>query len=261
MGAVSGSTNGPPRSIEILAPQIEPGAAPPGGGALRKPARPDAARAMTNLVDRLLGEVVMRHAPGRRTLDLGRGATRVSEWVEPLASTHTVIDAIDLGRSGDVRVPFPDASFDLVYSLRTLSHLGRDDETSRQAAASTLAEIGRLTRPDGTALVQFENATSLWGLYHGIRNPLTAVERGPLVIASERGITRFDTLGRFKRMLPPTLHISRVHGARIFTLVPTVLRLPIIRSLFESAEWFGRDRTLLAGLGAHILVELRRVAV
>ena len=216
---------------------------------------------MADLVDRLAGEVVLRHVPGRRVLDLGHGAPLVTEWVEERASAQTVVDAIDLGRGSEVRVPMPDRSFEVVYCLRTLAHLGKDEASSRAAACSALAEIARLLGPDGTALVQFDNLRSLWGLYHGIRHPMTAVEHGSLVDDSARGITRFDTLSRFKRMLPDTLHLRRVHGLRVAVHLPGVLRLPIIGRLFESFEWFARDRSLVNAFGAHLLVELRRVEV
>jgi SAM-dependent methyltransferase len=191
-------------------------------------------------------------------LDLGHGAPIVTDWVEERASSQTVVDAIDLGRGSEVRVPMPDRSFEVVYCLRTLPHLGRDEESSRAAAASTLAEIARLLGPEGTALVQFDNPRSLYGLYHGIRHPITAVERGPLVVDSDRGITRFDTLGRFERMLPETLHLSRLHGLRVAVHLPGLLRIPIVGRLLEAAEWFARDRSLFNGFGAHILVELRK---
>ena len=216
---------------------------------------------LADLVDRLAGEVVLRHVPGRRVLDLGHGAPMVTQWVEERASTQTVVDAIDLGRGGEVRVPIPDRSFEVVYCLRTLPHLGRDEESSRRAAGSALGEIARLLCPDGTALVQFDNPRSLWGLYHGIRHPITAVERGSLVVDSDRGITRFDTLGRFKRMLPEELHLSRLHGIRVAVHLPGLLRVPIVGRMLEAAEWFARDRSLLNGFGAHLLVELRKVEV
>ncbi len=216
---------------------------------------------MAELVDRLAGEVVLRHVPGRRVLDLGHGAPMVTEWVEARASAQTVVDAIDLGRGSEVRVPMPDGSFDVVYCLRTLPHLGKDEASSRAAAHSLLAEIGRLLRPDGTALVQFDNPRSLRGLYYGIRRPMTAVESGLLVVDSDRSITRFDTLARFEKMLPDTLHLRRVHGSSIVVHLPGVLRVPIVGRLLESLEWRVRDRSLVNRFGAHLLVELRRVEV
>jgi SAM-dependent methyltransferase len=250
MGCVSGSTKGPPRTLQIL---------PPEGPAARPPRAELRRSSINDLVDRLAGEVVLRHVPGRRVLDFGHGAPMVTDLVAERASAQTIVDAIDLGRGAEVRVPMPNGTFDVVYCLRTLPHLGKDEATSRSAATSALAEIARLLVPDGTALVQFDNPRSLWGLYHGIRNPITVVERGALIVDSDRGITRFDTLGQFKRMLPESLHLSRLHGLRIAIHIPGLLRLPILGRLLEAAEWRARDRSIFNALGAHLLVELRRI--
>ena len=211
------------------------------------------------LVDRLLGEVVLRHTPGRRVLDLGHGADTVTSWVRTRAGSLRVVDAVDLGHGSEVRLPFADGAFDLVYSLRTLPHLGHDDPSSESAARSALTEIGRVLARNGTALVQIDNPRSLWGAYHGIRNPMTAIERAPLLVESDRGITRFDTLSRFLALLPPTLSMSEYHGARVTVTLPHALSIPIVGRWLERLEWFCRDRAPFRGFGAHLLVVLRRV--
>lgn len=216
--------------------------------------------ALDQLVERMAAELVLRHATGRRVLDLGRGAPRVTDCVAPRAASQVVVDAVDLGRSGSVRLPLPDASFDLVYCLRTLPHLGHDAESSEQAATSALSEVARLLGPGGTALVWIDNPLSLWGALHGLRRPARALERGPLVVDSSRGLTRFDTLPRLLRMLPPTLAMTGLHGLRVVTLAPPLLAVPLLGRLLSRAEWWCRDRALVRRLGAHLLVELRRVS-
>lgn len=210
------------------------------------------------LVDRMAAEVVLRHATGRRVLDLGRGAPRITEHVATRAGSQLVVDAVDLGRGAEVALPLADASFDLVYCLRTLPHLGHDAESSEQAAASLLCETARLLSPGGVALVWIDNPLSLWGALHGLRRPAKALERGPLVIDSARGLTRFDTLPRLLGMLPPTLTMTRFHGLRVVTLVPHVLAIPLVGRLLTRIEWWARDRAIVRRLGAHLLVELRR---
>jgi SAM-dependent methyltransferase len=247
MARVKRSTNAPVRSLEILPAEHAP-----------SPREPRRDR-VTDLVDRLTADVVLSHAAGQRVLDLGRGNRALTEWIEDRAASLSVVDATDLGRGPDVHLAVPDGQFDLVYCVRTLPHLGRDDETSVSAARSLLAETARVLRDDGTALIQFDNPRSVWGLYHGLRNPVTIVEGGPLVVDSDRGITRLDTLGRFKRMLPRSLHLARLHGARVAAHAPSLLALPLVGRWVERFEWFARDRRLLGVFGAHILVELRKV--
>lgn len=251
MAAVSGSTKAPRHAPEIRTPaEVDP---------IQVAARFDRDEGLEALIDRLAGEVILRHAPGRHVLDLGHGSDAVTQWIERRAASQRVVDAVDLGRS-DVRLPFGSASFDLVYSLRTLAHLGRDGSTSEEAARSALREIARVLRPGGTALVQLENPRSLWGVYHGLRNVRHAVEAGPLVVESNRGLTRFDTLSRLEAMLPPQLGMTRFHGLGIVAVVPGLLDVPVLGRLARAFEWFARDRAGARGFAAHLLVELRRVA-
>lgn len=247
MSRVKRSTNAQPRSLQIM---------PAEGTALP----PEQHRsALTDLVERMMADVVLTHVPGQRVLDLGRGIPRLAEWVEPRAASLTVLDASDLSRRAQVVLPSPEASVDVLYCVRTFSHLGHDDESSQEAARTALHEVFRVLRNNGTALIQFDNPRSVWGLYHGLRNPVTIVEQGPLVVDSERGITRFDTLGRFKRMLPRGLHVAGVHGMRVAAHAPSLLRIPIVGGLLERFEWFARDRRLLCVFGAHVLIELRKI--
>lgn len=249
MSPVKRSTNAPSRSLQILPADPVP---------RRQEPRRDR---LTDLVHRMTADVVLAHAPGQRVLDLGRGNRQLAEWVEDRAASFSVVDANDLGRGAEVHLAVPEGQFDLVYCVRTLPHLGRDDETSVSAARSLLAETARVLRDDGTALIQFDNPRSLWGLYHGLRNPVTVVEGGPMVLDSDRGITRLDTLGRFKRMLPRSLHLARLHGIRIAAHAPSLLAIPLLGSIIERFEWFGRDRRMLGVFGAHVLVELRKVGI
>lgn len=251
MGPVSGSTKAPSGSPRILAPNEGEG----------QPGQSPAVRAnpVKHLVDRLAGEVVLRHAHGRRVLDLGHGAPDVTAWVTPRAGTLRVVDAVDLDRDAEIRLPFADGAIDLVYSLRTLPHLGHDEDSSDQAARSAIAEVARVLAVGGTALLQLDNPRSLWGAYHGIRNPMTAVERGPLMVESDHGLTRFDTLSRFAELLPPTLDLVGYHGIRVLVTLPHTLSIPIVGRLLERLEWFVRDRAPFRAFGAHLLVVLRRI--
>ena len=120
MGGVSGSTKAPPAEATPTTPRIlDP---LDRHGVLSRALDPHVDMAM-ELVDRLAGEVVLRHAAGRVALDLGHGAPRVTEWVQPRAGALTVVDAVDLGRGAEIRLPIADASFELVYILSTLPHL------------------------------------------------------------------------------------------------------------------------------------------
>lgn len=247
---VSGSTNARPRRApRVVSPALH--------GTDPALARGERADAWTTLLDRLVGEVIMRHATGVRVLDLGRGSPIVADWVGARAASLDIVDAQDLGRGDEVRIPWPDASLDLVYCIRTLAHLGHDPQTSERAARSALAEIGRVLVPGGTALVEFENALSLWGAVHGLRRPAKALERGPLVIDSPRGLTRFDTLPRALALLPDHLVMTGLHGLRIVTPLPRLLMIPVVGRVLSRLEWVLRDRPIVRRLGGHLLLVVR----
>lgn len=228
MRVVTGSTNGPPRILDWPPPDA------PSEASLRRG---------WDLLDRLAGEVVLRHVPGRRVLDLGHGAPAVTQWVEPRAARQDVVDAVDLGHDAEVRLGLPDASFDVVYSLRTIPHLGHDEASGQAATQALLAEVGRILVPGGTALVQIENARSFW------QHPEDR----------QHEFTRHDTLHGFLRLLPEVLDMTRFHGLRVVAGVPGWLRVPGLGRLLERLEWRLRDRTVLRALAAHLLLVLRRV--
>lgn len=254
MAIVSGSTNGParpPRRMpQILAPvgiDDQPAVIPRGGGRL------------TALLDRLTADVVLRHATGRRVLDLGRGAPEVADWVGPRADRLTVVDAVDLGRGAAIRLPLPDGSYDCVYSLRTLPHLGHDADSSQAALGSALGELARVLVPGGVAVLELANARSPVGLVHGLRRLHQSLGSKPLVIDSPRGLTRFDGLGRVIARLPDTLTPVDLHGVQLVVASPHLLAVPIVGRMLTRLEWWARDQPLLRRFAAHLLLVLRRL--
>jgi SAM-dependent methyltransferase len=79
-----------------------------------------------------------------------RAAKRVAEQVG-VSATYVVADARHL--------PFPDHSFDVVFSYSVFQHFARED------ALASFDEVGRVLRPGGLAMIQMANvwgARSLW---------------------------------------------------------------------------------------------------
>ena len=136
--------------------------------------KPDVAQApapspLTRLHDALTGELILRHVPGRRVLDLGYGSPRIAEWVAERTGDHLSIaekGALE-AEEGPLRLDYPDEQFDTVYSVRTLPHLGSDADTSEQRTREVLAEASRMTRHGGTLLLEIANPTSLRGASTG----------------------------------------------------------------------------------------------
>lgn len=259
MAIVSGSTKGPPPSERRPAAPAPPKILAPVGIDDRVAVLPRESGRLSALVDQLAGQVVLRHATGRHVLDLGHGSPRVTQWVEPRAQRLTVVDAVDLGRGDTIQVPLPAGGYECIYSLRTLPHLGHDARSSVAAFDSVLEELARLLRPGGVAVLQLDNARSPVGLYHGVRQLSRALQSGPLVIDSPRGVTRFDTLSRVIERLPPTLTPIDLHGVRQVVASPHVLSIPVVGRIAGRLEWSLRDKTLLRRFAVHLLLVLRRM--
>lgn len=240
------------------------------------------------LIDSLAGDVLLTHVPGRRVLDLGHGSPEITEWVAARVEHLSIVEKAALeqpGRiaeasgflpasevideQGNLKIDesgpplrlheYADAIFDVVYSMRTYPHLGFDTASSDRLSAQMLREAARVTTDGGTVFVQIANPRSLRGLVEGIRNPITVVSRRRMIVGDRFGLTRWDTLRRFRRFLPPELEFVRVHGLGVTIPHDATLRIPIVGALLGRLEWWLRDMGVVRRFGALLLVELRRV--
>ncbi|MDQ5822419.1 MAG: methyltransferase domain-containing protein [Actinomycetota bacterium] len=88
------------------------------------------------------------------SLDAIRAAVGVAEQLE--ADAEYVV--------GDARhLPFPEASFDVVFSYSVFQHFTRED------ALASFAELGRTLKPGGLALVQMANVWGVRSLFNQLR--------------------------------------------------------------------------------------------
>jgi SAM-dependent methyltransferase/uncharacterized protein YbaR (Trm112 family) len=90
-------------------------------------------------------------------------------------------------------LPFPDRSFDVVFSYSVLQHFAKDD------ARASVVEAGRVLRPGGTALIQFANRVGLRSFFNRARLRFRA-EQGFDV----RYWTPRELDGLFSRVIGPT---------------------------------------------------------
>jgi SAM-dependent methyltransferase len=90
-------------------------------------------------------------------------------------------------------LPFPDGSFDVVYSYSVLQHFSKED------ARACIREAARVTRPGGTVLIQLANLLGLRQLYNQARD----------VLRHEQGIFRVrrwlpgEMLSTFRDLVGP----------------------------------------------------------
>ena len=92
----------------------------------------------------------------------GYRATGVEPKEKAVAAARRVAEQLGVGADyvvGDARhLPFPDDSFDLVFSYSVLQHLSKGD------VGLAVAEIGRVLRHGGTAWIEMPNARGLLNL-------------------------------------------------------------------------------------------------
>jgi SAM-dependent methyltransferase len=261
-------------------------------GATASTSGPMLGSSWSRLVDSLAGDVILAHATGLRVLDLGHGSPDVTDWVRPrvgalsileksaLEAPGRVVDASGLlpaseflDSEGNLKIPddeddddpvlrlheHRDASFDLVYCLRTFPHLGYDPQSSELLGRQLLREAARVTVDGGTVFIQIANPRSLRGIVEGIRHPITVVSRRRMILGDRYGLTRWDTIPRFLRLLPPELELMRIHGLGVLIPHDATLQIPIVGSLLSRLEWRMRDMALVRRFGSQVLVALRRV--
>lgn len=245
----------------------------------------------SQLVDSLTGDVLLAHVPGLRVLDLGHGSPEIAEWVRERAASLSVVEKAALEQApqtivdrsgllpasefldsqGNLKIPeddedpplhlhaYTDASFDLVYCLRTFPHLGYDTDSSEQLGRQLLREAARVTVDGGTVFVQIANPRSLRGIVEGIRNPITVVSRRRMILGDRFGLTRWDTIPRFLRFVPRELELVDVHGLGVLIPHNATLQIPLVGSVLRRLEWRLRDMAVVRRFGAQVLVQLRRV--
>lgn len=214
---------------------------------------------LSGIAQALVGDAVLRHVAGRRVLDLGHGSPEIARWVRATAASLETVDVrLAASETGEIRLPHSSARHDVIYSVRTLAHLGHDEASSDLGVRSLLAEAARLLVPGGVLLVEINNPRSLRGIAYGIRRPITVVATGSLVVADQRNVTRHDTLRRLLHLAPRNLELAHVYGIRVLVPISRFLQIPLIGRMLAAGEWWARD-SFLRGFGAHLLVALRKL--
>lgn len=210
------------------------------------------------MIDNLQVEIARPLAEGRDVLELGCGTGLILKELHPVARNAVGIDIspgmlaqaqarglnVVVGSATDL--PFQDESFDMVCSFKVLAHI---EEIER-----AMSEVGRVLRPGGVAALEFYNTRSLRTLIKHIK-PATAVSEET---NDEQVYTRYDSLEDVKSYLPPELEVTGVRGVRVFTPFAQVHKIPVVRSVFSSAERWARDSALFSKFGGFMVVMVEK---
>jgi ubiquinone/menaquinone biosynthesis C-methylase UbiE len=215
-------------------------------------------RGYHRLIDELELELVRRYGTGRDILEAGCGTGLLLAEAARVGRSALGLDlsAGMLGRARTRglrvlqasldRVPLPDASVDLVYSMKVLAHV----PPIREA----LAELARVTRPGGHLLLEFYNPRSLRYLAKLLGGAAPIAEG-----TTDRDVyTRYDTLDTARSDLPADVEYVGMRGVRVVTPTSHVFKVPGLASLFEQAERVACDLPGLRNLGGFLILVARK---
>lgn len=211
------------------------------------------------LIDDLELELVRRYGTGLDILEAGCGtglllaeAARVGRSAIGLDLSRGMLErarerGLSIVQGSLTHVPLPDASVDLVYSMKVLAHV----PPIREA----ITELARITRPGGHLLLEFYNPRSLRYLAKVLGGAATITEG-----TTDRDVfTRYDTPSSARSYLPPSLEYVGMRGVRVVTPSSQVFRIPGLATLFEKAERLACDVPGLRDLaGFQILIARKR---
>lgn len=210
------------------------------------------------LIDALEVDLIRRFAAGREVLDVGCGTGLTLRQIAPIAKRAIGVDVsesmleharargFDVVQASVTKLPFEDQSFDLVYSFKVLPHV-RDIERA-------LTELSRVTRSGGTLMLEFYNPLSLRYLAKRLRRGRISRETTEAQV-----FTRFDSCWSIKTRLPKNLELVGIRGIRVFTPHAVVFKIPVVKQIVESLEWWGRD-SMFRHFGGFLVLHLKRQA-
>jgi SAM-dependent methyltransferase len=196
------------------------------------------------LIDDQAAELVRRVGTGGELLDVGCGTGLILERVVRFARHARGVDlspemldrararGLDVQEADAATLPFDDASFDVAYSFKVLSHVGD--------LRACLREMARVVRPGGHLVFDVYNRRSLRYLIKRTLRPGRTSQN-----YKEDAIgTRFFSPAEAAAHFPNGSRLLSRAGIRIVTLHPGMLRMWGMRSAVTWLEWRLMDTPL-----------------
>ena len=210
-------------------------------------------RGYHKLIDDQAAALVQRVGEGRELLEVGCGTGLILERVARFAKRAEGIDlspgmlqlARERGlevREGDCkRLPFDDASFDVVYSFKVLAHVPQVEDA--------LSEMLRVLRPGGHLIYDIYNRRSLrYWIKRGFGPRKSSEHYDEAAIDTHFALPEEAVASR-----PPGTTLVHTAGIRILTPHPYVLRMPLVGKAVEGLEWRLMDSALARFAGFWVL--------
>lgn len=210
------------------------------------------------MLDQLQVGIVEPLSHGKDVLEIGCGTGMILKDVAPVAKTAIGLDisagmlqtakqrGLSVLQGTATELPFPAASFDLVYSFKVLAHV--------EAIAHAMSEVSRVLRPGGMAALEFYNKKSLRYLIKRFKKANAVSET-----TSDHDVyTRYDDMADVRAYLPSTLKVKGVKGVRVFTPFAQVHNVPGVGHALRIAERVARDQPITARFGGFMVVMVER---
>jgi SAM-dependent methyltransferase len=194
-------------------------------------------RGYHKLIDDQAAELVRRVGEGMDVLEVGCGTGLLLSRVAGFARSAKGIDlspgmlerarqrGLDVVEGSATALPFGDASFDVAYSFKVLSHVPELE--------LAFSEMIRVVRPGGHIVFDIYNRHSLRYAIKKLFGPRSTSQQ-----FDEAAITTaFLTPDEVEAKLPANARVVGRAGIRVVTPHPAVLALPGLAKLVELAEW------------------------
>ncbi len=186
---------------------------------------------------------------GKKTLEIGCGTGIILQQVSAFAneawgmdlSSGMLNNARSLGlnvvEGNAVDIPFPDNSFDLVYSFKVLPHVVEIDKA--------ISEVSRVLKQDGVAILEFYNPMSFKGLANLLSGALSKV------------YIKYHSPAGVEKLISKHFRVVRIVGARIITPAAFFHKIPVLSKLLKSLE-LRLSRTFMSRFAGYYIVVLRQ---
>lgn len=192
-------------------------------------------------------ELVKNYGVGKNVLEIGCGTGIILEEVSKFANSALGIDLspgmIEKARKKNLnvkvanatKIPFPDNSFDLVYSFKVLAHIPE--------IKKVVSEAVRVIKDDGVLILEFYNPFSLKRLTNIVYNRI-----------KKRSVyLRYDRLSKIRSYLPEGWEIVRYYGIKVLALGKKLSTIPVFAALEKKLT-----HSFLRKFGGYFVVIIKR---
>ncbi|PIS42870.1 MAG: hypothetical protein COT24_01160 [Candidatus Kerfeldbacteria bacterium CG08_land_8_20_14_0_20_40_16] len=181
-------------------------------------------------------EIVREYGENKNVLEIGCGTGIILNEVNKFTLSARGIDLspgmlekakeknLNVQMANATKIPFPDNSFDLVYSFKVLAHIPEVNKVIEEAA--------RVVKNDGVLILEFYNPYSLKKLTNWVYN-----------LVKRRGVyIRYDGLGKIKSYLPNKWKVTEYYGIKVLAIGKKLSLVPIFKKLEKKLmqSWLGR---------------------